>query len=236
MKYNLQKTIRFTSLSYLMKYPGLLLIGLFSNMLWLSPLWAVSCPTSLPAVEVSVKFVKATPNVNNQATQRRLSRKSGRKKDGSMTLGLTQSGLYIKVLSTFSVRSSKGDDKSCVNLQGVQVEYGFKKTAVLIDKHYRPGSCEYDVIYKHEFQHVYIMNSKGKSYYPWIKHELAKRVAHIKQRISKRPRRTQRKMSAQVKKVAQGLVKQMNNSLSAAHGVIDTPENYRRTQELCSNW
>jgi hypothetical protein len=205
-------------------------------MLWLSPLWAVSCPTSLPAVEVSAKFVKATPTVNNQASQRRLSRKSGRRKDGSMTLGLTQSGLYIKVLSTFSVRSSKRSRKSCVSLQGVKLEYGFKKTAVLIDKHYRPGSCEYGVIYKHEFQHVHIMNSKGRSYYPWIKSEMAKRVALIRQRLAKRPRRAQRKMASQVKKVAQGLVKQMNRSLSAAHGIIDTPQNYRRTQELCSNW
>ncbi|MBF0194900.1 MAG: hypothetical protein HQL71_10085 [Magnetococcales bacterium] len=205
-------------------------------MLWLSPLWAVDCPTSLPQVEVTARFVKASPTVNNQVSQRRLSRKSGRRKDGSMTLGLTQSGLYIKVLSTFSVRSSKSSRKSCVSLQGVELEYGFKKTAVLIDKHYRPGSCEYGVIFKHEAQHVHIMNTKGKSYYRWIKHELAKRVSSIQQISSKRPRRAQKKIAAQVKKVAKGLVRQMNKSLSAAHAVIDTPENYRKTQELCSNW
>ncbi|MBF0382136.1 MAG: hypothetical protein HQL69_14020 [Magnetococcales bacterium] len=205
-------------------------------MLWLSPSWGVTCPTSVQDVEVTAKFVKATPTINNQVSQRRLSRKMGRRKDGSMTLGLTQSGLYIKVLSTFLVRNSRATKISCVSLKEVQVEYGFKKTGILIDKHYRPGSCEYDVIYQHEAQHVNIMNTKGKSYYRWIKHEMAKRVAFIKQRKTKRARRAQRKIAAQVKKVAQGLVAQMNKSLSAAHAVIDTPENYRRTQELCSNW
>jgi hypothetical protein len=233
----LRKTIPLYSARFFMKYPVLLLSWFFLNLFFSSPLLALSCPSSPSKAVVTAKFLKANPYLNNRASPRRLARKSGRRgyHDGK-TIGLTESGLSLKVLTSFSVETSNLSKQSCVTLQTIQLEYGFRKTSVLIDRRYRPDSCEYAAIYHHEAEHVRIMNRKGLSYYRWLKQQVANRVRSITPVLTRRPRRVQRYIAARVKKMAAILIGQMEKNLSAAHAVIDTSENYQRTQDLCSNW
>ncbi len=187
-------------------------------------------------VQVNGYFTKAVPYVNNRVSQRRLARKSGRKGYHIQTIGLTESGLTLKVLSSFSVQTSNQSDQACVTMNAIQLEYGFGRTPVLIDRRYRPGSCEYAAIYNHEIEHIRIMNTKGQSYFYWLKQQVALQTRSIKPTLTKRPKGTQRWMAGQVKKIASGLIKQMNHNLSLAHAAIDTPANYKRTQAQCSGW
>lgn len=204
-------------------------------LFWTSPVWALGCPSSIKT-SISIHFTKAYPVINNQATQRRMVKSGKRKEHYSQTIGLTKSGLYFKAYSTFSIKSSNLSKQVCVALRDVKVEYGFGNTPVLIDRRYRPGSCEYAVIANHEGEHIAIMNSKGEGYKRWLTQKLNRQLRTITPVLTTRSRRTQRWMSAQVKKIAASLIKQMNESLAAAHGKIDTDENYRLSQARCSGW
>jgi hypothetical protein len=223
-------------MSSVMKYLSCLLCWFVLNLFWLSPLWAMSCPSSPTKVEIVVQFIKAAPFVNNRASQRRLARKSVKRGFHSQTIGLTESRLTLKVLTSFTIGTSNRSRQSCVTLKTIRLNYGFGKTPVLIDRRYRPGSCEYAAIYNHEAEHVRIMNRKGWDYLPWIKQEIARKVKSIRPILTSRSRRTQRQIADQVKRAASVLTTQMNNSLAIAHAVIDTQENYRQTQSRCSHW
>ncbi|MBF0358822.1 MAG: hypothetical protein HQL70_09460 [Magnetococcales bacterium] len=213
-----------------------MLFGLSANLLWSTPLLAFSCKSSSVPVKISTRFVKAVPVIDNNASQRRLNKKHRSRRDSTQTIGMTESGLFIRVTTSFAIKSFRRSKKSCVALHGVKVEYGFGSTPVLIDKQFRPGSCEYRAIYDHEIEHVRIMNSKGRSYNEWIHKQMSYRLKSITQRLTTRPNQEQRRITGRVKKIAASLMRKLNNSLSVAHAYIDTPESYRKTQAKCSGW
>jgi hypothetical protein len=211
---------------------GLLLI-VFSQV---TALWAMSCSSTKPRVGVTLAFKRAIPAINNRVSQRRLARKSGQRGYHAQTIGLTESGLFAKVFTTFTLQSSNRSKKTCVTPESIRLEYGFGKTPVLIDRRYRPGSCEYRAVLAHEMAHIQIMNDKSRGYSSWVRRKITQKVGTVKPVLTKRPRRVQKKMAAQMKKMAASLINRISKSLAVAHQVIDTPESYRRTQSQCSNW
>ncbi len=216
---------------------ALVVFSFFLTLAFASTAMALTCPNTPPQPKISVRFIKAKPYLNNRASARHLKHKSKhRGLHGNKTIGLTESGLSLKVTTSFQVKSSNMSRNSCVTLDTIHIDYGFRKTMVLIDSRYRPGSCEYAAVYQHEAAHIRIMNTKGASYYNWLKQQIAKNVRSVRPVLTRRPRTAQRLLAAKVKRLAKALIKQMDDGLAAAHAIIDTPENYRRTQEQCSNW
>ncbi|MBF0447948.1 MAG: hypothetical protein HQL67_07095 [Magnetococcales bacterium] len=211
-------------------------LAVSGGAIWSAPAWAVECPSVVPAIEITAEFKKAVPMINNQISQGRLASKSGRAGFHAKTLGLTESRLTVRILTSYSIRYSPQSRYACVTLETVHIEYGFGQTPVLIDRRYRPGSCEYGVIYNHESGHVRIMNNRGNRYQSWVKRQVAQRVQTIRPVQTSRPKQAKEAMEKQIKAITERLAQQMNKSLAAAHAVIDTPENYKRTQSQCQNW
>lgn len=201
------------------------------------PLYAaVACPSSAPTITLSAQFIPATPIVRDKNSSSGPSR--SRKHIGlhNKTVGITQSELTLKIRNTFSLLSANHSPLTCVTLREVTIIYGFGKTPVLIDKKYRPGSCEYSTIHGHEMAHIQIMNRYGSRARRWLQRQMTLKLHTIKPVLTKNADLTQQQLAKRIEKMASTLVRRINKDISDAHREIDTPESYQRSQARCSHW
>lgn len=153
---------------------------------------------------------------------------------GGVVLGLTARSDEVRLqLRPLSLQLPDG--RLCVWVADVQVTVGEPEMDVYVASNYPVGSCEYKVVLQHEKQHVAINQAVVKAYGPRIGtalrnavHRMFPMVMARREELDQLPQR----MLRAIEPAAHG----MQAELQARNGEIDTPENYRRTRELCSNW
>ncbi len=101
---------------------------------------------------------------------------------------------------------------------------------VYIADKYDPGSCPHETIRAHEMQHVDIFR-RGRLIY----------AARMRERIglavpAAEATGTEAGAQATLKAVLDDVMREFNGALGAAHGAIDTAENYNAIKALCPRW
>lgn len=194
------------------------------------------CPTKDSSANATIVFEKAVPMYDNDASQDWIQRKSGKFHEGERSVGLTVGRLFWRTSMMFSVRLNKQSGRACVYLTDVGLAYGFGKTPVYIDRRYRPGSCQYKEVYRHENAHVAILNTVGYHFQPWLKKKLAASADEMQPVLSRDPKRAQAGLNAKISSFSQSLMRMMEKELEKYHSIIDSSHNYRRIQDICKKW
>lgn len=153
------------------------------------------------------------------------------------TMGLTVTRLGAKGSAEGYLKNN--GMTACVGLEKVVVTIGYDTLIVYIDKKYKPGSCEYEVIKDHEDYHV----SVSQQAMAFFKKDIEKAIKSAVDALSVHEVRHQAEANQvvedQLNQVISGLnplMKHINQKIAEKNYIIDTPESYRETSRKCRNW
>lgn len=153
------------------------------------------------------------------------------------TLGLTIAKLNVTGTGVPDIQQ-KGV-RACIGIREMRLKIGYDTLKVFIDKKYRPGSCEYDVVKEHENYHVRVSQEAMTFFRPDIEKALNRAVRKITPEIVTSQAEAQAVFQRQFRQVMrdiQPVLDHINAKIAEKNYEIDTPESYRRATALCHNW
>ena len=153
------------------------------------------------------------------------------------TLGMTVSKLGI----TGSAEPLLQQDgrSACIQIKRFTLTLGYDTLDVYIDKKYKPGSCEYEVVKEHEKYHVRVSQEAMSFFRPDIESALNQALSRLSPVYVTSEREAQRAFEQQFHQVMreiQPLIDHINKKIAEKNYLIDTPESYAETTALCKNW
>ena len=154
------------------------------------------------------------------------------------TLGMTVSKLGITGSAEPEVQYLE-NHTYCVQIKRMDLDLGYNTLDVYIDKKYKPGSCEYEVVKEHENYHVRVSQEAMMFFKPDIEQALETALSHIEPEYAYSPNEAQKIFNRQFNRVMreiQPLIDYINNKIAEKNYIIDTPESYAETAALCDHW
>lgn len=154
------------------------------------------------------------------------------------TMGLTVSDLKQDMNADINI-IPQADGSFCITLKQVNTYIGFPRIDVYIDKKYKPGSCNYNVIKAHENYHVRVQQEGLQFFETKIRQAVRIAASKIK---------AERVYSTdQAKSVASSMLSRMQNDIKPTmdfikkrlveeNMVIDTPKSYAAETKKCKKW
>ncbi len=155
------------------------------------------------------------------------------------TLGLTVSNLSISGSAKANMETL--GKQICVSLGILNFKMGYEKGAlkVYIDKKYRPGSCEYEVIREHEKYHVDVAQQAMLFFKPDIEKKIHQIVGKMHPKIVRSEKEIDPIIQEQLNQIMTELaplIQHINQKIAEKNAAIDTPESYAKATALCKNW
>lgn len=155
------------------------------------------------------------------------------------TLGLTVSELTISAQPRTKIEEQ--GNQICVTLDTLSFKMGYEKNGlkVYIDKKYKPGSCEYEVIREHENYHVAVAQQAMLFFKPDIEDKIYEIVSNLKPQITTDKKEVENIVQKQYEQIMEQLtplLTHINQTIAKKNAQIDTPESYEKTKALCNNW
>ena len=151
----------------------------------------------------------------------------------AITRGLTVSETATETGYTLA-KATLSDGIGCVALKGIEARVADRDVTVLVDRSYRPGSCERRAILDHEREHVRI-NAEA----------LRRTGKLVEDQLEAVADRWGGRWLApdQAPRIDEAIGRAVSESTAAARGEaearhrrLDTPESYAEVQERCGNW
>ncbi len=149
-------------------------------------------------------------------------------------LGLTRRNDQVS-LRVRADSVSLPDGRICIWAEDIQAMVGDPEMDVYVAANYQVGTCEYNVVLQHENQHVAINRSVLQAYAPRIGAGLREAVHRLFPMITTHREDLQRLPDILIDAI-RPVWGSMQRELRERNGTIDTPESYRRTATLCTNW
>ncbi|MBF0182857.1 MAG: hypothetical protein HQM06_00505 [Magnetococcales bacterium] len=193
------------------------------------------CPASERSVAVSVRFESGQPFVDDIHSLAWIQEQA---KGMHQPIGLTVSRLKHTLQGVFEWRSSEDRKNRCLYLRSLTLELSYPELKVYIANAYRPGSCEYQAIYRHEMEHVRILKRHHELYVPHLRERLQAMVYR-----QEAERLSASQMEQKKQEVLQRLDQEIQRELhrldgrqKAAQAEIDTPRSYAKVRAECRHW
>lgn len=198
------------------------------------------CPAPDSRVKVNVKNTPAKiiyKNSHSQNDLARLQRKRGRHWSGGKwkIAGLTQTDFKYSLKTSARFKKIAGG-RFCAYPVSYELTIGYADFLVYIDRRYRPGSCEYRAILKHENAHVAIYKNYLKRYLPYIKKQVWDSALRVRPVEVSTPDLGTKYIQEQVQRRIRPLILKLNREADQSNARIDTPKSYRQVKLLCENW
>lgn len=156
----------------------------------------------------------------------------------STVMGLTVSDLKRQTSADTQILSNNRNN-FCVYIEQLNVDVGYPKIDVYIDKKYRPGSCNYNVIKDHENYHVRVQQEGLKFFAPKIKQAYQIALNKIKPQFAYTQNDAQmiaENMIKRIEKDVDPLMEYVQQRLREENAVIDTDEAYVKDAKKCRKW
>ena len=198
------------------------------------------CPTPDAVVSVSIKNIPSKviyKNGHSRSDIERQQLKRGRhvSKGKWKILGLTQTEFKYTLKTSAKIKKITGGSY-CAYPASYDLEIGYTDFVVYIDRKYRPGTCEYQAILKHENSHIAIYKNYLKRYLPDIKRRVRTAALSVQPVVVSTPDQGTKFIQEQVQRQIRPLIERLNREADYSNARIDTPESYRKIQLLCENW
>lgn len=124
----------------------------------------------------------------------------------------------------------------CVGLKHAEMTIGYDRIKVYIDRRYRPGTCQYQVILEHENEHVRNFQDTLANYIPAIRQRLIDVARSSLPQVAGSMQSGARYFVGHLRNSLTPLIRQMQADMDAADRRLDTVQNYRATQARCDGW
>src|SRR6266852_298575 len=177
-----------------------------------SPAWALTCPASRPAVQVSVKT--AEPAIDNTLPQPALQKLAGKAYHGGRTLGLYRATIRARWHTRVGQRDGHGE--TCRWIDSIAIDIVAPERAIFIIRERRPGTCWYDSVLAHERKHQATDDAVLAEFAPRLEHAVA-----------------QQRLMAPVEEAVRRVLDALEAERRARQALIDTPREYRRVGAAC---
>lgn len=194
-----------------------------------------SAPRNAGDFEVSVNVDVGEPSVSNNLNKAQLGRSNTHGRKGQI-LGTTKSGLELRWSISSHVRKWK--NVYCFWVASADVDISYRQLDVIIASEYEPGSCQYEAVLDHEFEHVEVAQEIMQPFARQISvalTSLAIPTAHLPS-VANSPEDAREEVEAVFRRTLDPVREKINRALAVNQAVVDTKENYRRTQRRCKQW
>lgn len=212
---------------------GVLLVAAPLEALAATP---VVCPqVAAPAVSVrvvdpglSISSTKSLAQINTMAGSHGLA------KAGFKVLGMTE----IKIDSGVSVRfqGQRNTSGLCVHVSKVDVRFGLKTHAVHVPREYARGSCQFNVVMRHEMAHVNVNRSTVRKYADILKNEMRSLLRRTGAVAVASMAEGQSAQTATIQSILDDVSVRFNGELDRLHAAIDAPGSKYEAGEQCRGW
>lgn len=188
---------------------------------------------NVPAATLNIHFSYGNVSYINNKSNNQFPQKPY-----STVMGLTVSDLKRHATADTQIISNARDN-FCVYIKQLNVEVGYPKIDVYIDKKYRPGSCNYNVVKDHENYHVRVQQEGLKFFAPKIKEAYKIALNKIKPQSAyteQDAKRVAENMIYRIEKDVEPLLDYVQQRLREENAVIDTEEAYIKDAKKCKKW
>ena len=198
------------------------------------------CPVTDTMISVDVQNTPAKiiyKNGHSRSDIERQQLKRGRHLERGKwkILGLTQTEFKYTLKTTAKFKQADRG-RYCAYPVSFNLDIGYENFTVYIDRKYRPGTCEYQAILKHENLHIAIYKRYLKRYIPYIKKQARAAAKAVQPVIISSPNQGTKHIQKQFQGLIRPLILKLNREADYSNAQIDTPESYRKLQLLCNNW
>jgi hypothetical protein len=134
------------------------------------------------------------------------------------------------------VTGERRGGRYCVGLKSAEMTIGYDRIDVYVDRRYRPGTCQYDVILDHENQHVRNFQSTLAGYIPTLRQRLEVEAAEAQAVVAGSMNSGAKHFVRHLTRRLTPVIERMQRDMADADRRLDTPESYRATQARCDGW
>lgn len=194
---------------------------------------AAVCPPLGKPVQVEVRFNTATPFVDDTRSRAWIQEKA---RQLDHPVGLTESRLAHTLTAQFELRFMKQSRKRCIHLRSLSLVLEYPNIKIYIANAYRAGSCEYQAIYRHESEHVRIINTHQERALPSWRTRLQSVAQKVPPLSSDNPQQAQHKILQELDQFVRKEIQHSEKRLRAEQGAIDTKQSYAKVQTGCRGW
>lgn len=192
-------------------------------------------PRDAGDLAVIVKVDVGEPNVYNSMGKAQLGTSNihGRERQ---ILGTTNSGLALRWSYSYQIRDWK--NVYCFWVASVEVEISYRQLDVNIASEYEPGSCQYEAVLDHEYEHVQVAQSVMQPYSRQIQQaltSLAIPTSHLPS-VANSPEDAREEVEEVFRRTLGPVREKIDRLLQVNQAVVDTKENYRKTFRRCAKW
>lgn len=158
---------------------------------------------------------------------------------GTVEQGLFAAGLAtVKVGWEIEVTSmvSKQDNIICVLPATIEVFIGYENPVIYLSRELQPGTCEYNVVVRHEQTHQQINKTALEYYIPELKYRISAMTRDIRPIQVKRLTDTKQataQLTQQYIERIHPLVEAFKQVLQKEQGKLDNHTNYKLEGDLC---
>lgn len=151
----------------------------------------------------------------------------------AVTLGLTATQLAARADYELT-KLTRRDGRECVALSKIGARLANEDVTVLVDRRYKPGSCERKAVLAHEMEHVRIGDEVLRDWEPRAR----ERLRAVADRWSGRwvPAAEAKRIDKEISAAVSDLVRKIEADSRRRNAKINTPASYRAVQRRCRDW
>jgi hypothetical protein len=220
---------------------GVVSLGLFV-LVTVAPFsaWAVACPVA-PRPNVSVQVIDPPPTITTDKSLKMINASAtgqGLVHKGSRALGTTQSEVEASMNMNFVAQKQRRGQGYifCMNTKLVTARFGHNKLIVNLPREYRRGSCQYNVVHRHEMAHVDVNRQGVRKYAVILKSELERELQRIGTLDVNTMGRGTQIFEKRLKAVVEAVTARFNAEIKGFHGRIDSLGSPYAADGACRSW
>lgn len=197
---------------------------------------AAACPAP-KAAQIRVDLVDPNPVLVTTASLKQINASAnshGLVKKGALALGLTES--EVEASSKMRFVGEPDGDALCVGLTEMEVRFGHTKFQVHLPKEYPKGTCQYDVVHRHEMAHVDVYRSALRKYAAIMREELKRTVRSAGAVRAATMTEGQQALQGKLQKVTEDVTHRFEEELRRLHAEIDAPGSPYDPAGACKGW
>lgn len=195
-----------------------------------------ACP-SVAAPQISVRINDPGAQVTSTKSLRQINTLAGSHgltRKGGMILGVTEVKLRSGVKVSY-VGAPVGK-ATCVSVSKMEINFGLKNHRVHLPREYARGSCQFNVVLRHEMAHVDVNRRSVKKYAMMLKNEMRSVLRRAGAVSASSMAKGQNIQAVQIQKVIDDNVSRFNEEVTQLHAAIDTPNSKYAAAGKCKGW
>lgn len=199
---------------------------------------AESCLPARRPAEVQVISDLPSPSYRHELNRARIGALSGagHRSSDRRHAGLTQTKTAFTVKPTLEFQRLPGG-RVCASLKQLVLSWRMTQLQVDVAAEYRPGSCPYSEILRHENQHVAIAQRGFQAADRSLRQQLgdmARRTQPFV--ITGTPQQAAHEVAQRFMAAAEPVLERYRHDTGRENAAIDTPESYRAVGARCRDW